>query len=160
MSVERVPGDGLLHPLPLAGLMLMLLNDHWWRWSWPGPLTGKLSDVGVLLFFPLFMQGCVELVQRRPLHPSRAVLLGCVVFTGAGFVLLQTWTPFARAYAWGVGALQFPLWWSVGRWGEVHPVRVTMDPTDLLTLPALALALRAGWSRTQPLRAMSPGSDP
>ncbi|TNE90033.1 MAG: hypothetical protein EP330_09400 [Deltaproteobacteria bacterium] len=144
-----VPGGGLLHPVPLAGLALMVANDHWWRWSWPGVVTGKLSDVGVMLFFPLFLQGVVELFQSRPLQPSRRVLLGATAFTAVGFTLLQLWPAFANAYAWGVGALQFPLWWALDRWTEVRPVAVTMDPSDILTVPVAGLALWAGWSRCE-----------
>jgi hypothetical protein len=160
MSRDRFPAGGMLHPVPVAGLCLMILNDHWWRWVWPGLVTGKLSDIGVMLFFPLFLQGCVELVQRRPTVPSRRVLIGCTALTAGGFALLQTWPAFARAYAWGVGTLQFPLRWSLGSWNVVRPVQVTMDPTDLLTLPCLGLALWAGWSRTHPDDGVGPGEEP
>lgn len=144
---DRVPGGGMLHLVPLAGLLLMIVNDQWWRWAWPGALTGKLSDVGVMLFFPLFLQGIVEIFQSRPLRPSLQVLSGAAVLTAVGFALLQTWPPFAAAYAWGVGALQFPFLWAMGRVTEVRPAMVTMDPTDIITVPLVAVAVWAGRER-------------
>jgi hypothetical protein len=40
----------LLHPLFLCSLFLLLLNDHWWKYSYPNAFTGKLSDfTGILV---------------------------------------------------------------------------------------------------------------
>jgi hypothetical protein len=45
----------LLHPLPLAAIAVTALNDHLLKASglFPGWLTGKLSDVAGLFFFPI-----------------------------------------------------------------------------------------------------------
>jgi hypothetical protein len=37
--------DLLLHPIALAAIAVLVANDHRWKASHPGWLTGKLSDV-------------------------------------------------------------------------------------------------------------------
>ena len=39
----------LAHPLSWGAILLLLLNDHLWRWRWPSWWTGKAGDgVGFL----------------------------------------------------------------------------------------------------------------
>ncbi len=38
-----------------VGLALLLLNDVWWKWAYPGWITGKLSDFVGLYIFPLYL---------------------------------------------------------------------------------------------------------
>ncbi|MBO6516886.1 MAG: hypothetical protein JJ975_10085 [Bacteroidia bacterium] len=37
------------------GLLVLLLNDHYLKLNFPGPITGKLSDVVGLFVFPIFL---------------------------------------------------------------------------------------------------------
>ena len=60
---RSVPADALLHPLALAALVLLILNDHLLKDLAPGPLTGKLSDVAGLVVLPLIILGAWELVM-------------------------------------------------------------------------------------------------
>lgn len=39
----------------LVALLVLLLNDHWWKWTFSNGLTGKLSDVAGLVLLPLFL---------------------------------------------------------------------------------------------------------
>jgi hypothetical protein len=55
-----MPADGLLHPYPLVAILVLIVNDHWLKGLWPGPVTGKLSDMAGLAFFPLVPLGCWE----------------------------------------------------------------------------------------------------
>ncbi|MEW9527745.1 hypothetical protein [Microbispora sp. NPDC049125] len=103
------------HPLTLAAVVLLLLNDHLFKPLWPGPVTGKLSDVAGLIVAPPLL----NLVVRRP---RVSVLL-----TGAAFTLVKTTTIGA--------ALATEVWTLV--WG---PSRILADPTDLIALPALCAA--------------------
>ena len=47
------PGDGLLHPVALVALAILIVNDRLLKDAWPGPVTGKLSDVAGLVVAPL-----------------------------------------------------------------------------------------------------------
>jgi hypothetical protein len=45
----------LLHPAFLFSLAILILNDNWWKYSYPGWLTGKLSDFAGVLVFTVFL---------------------------------------------------------------------------------------------------------
>lgn len=44
----------LLRPPFLIALTLLILNDHWLKYAWPGWLSGKLSDFSGLFVFAVF----------------------------------------------------------------------------------------------------------
>lgn len=113
---------GLAHPTPLAALAVLALNDHVLKGAGvlPGWLTGKLSDFAGLALFPVLLTAIVELHPRAPRR--LLVALGATLATGLTFSLLKTW-PAANALA-------------NRAWGTV-----VLDPTDLVALPALGLAL-------------------
>lgn len=151
---EPTAGEGLLHPVALAAVGGLLLNDHVWKYAFPGLITGKLSDAAGLVFFPLFLQAGIEVVQQlggRPWEPSRRVLWGAVLATGIVFASVQVVPAAADVYQMGLGALQWPVR-ALLSGGAVPfaPVSCTPDPTDLFTLPLLVvpLLLRRGGLRT------------
>ena len=45
----------LLHPLFIISLLLLIANDHWWKYEYHNWFTGKLSDVAGLFVFQLFL---------------------------------------------------------------------------------------------------------
>lgn len=49
---RAVAGERLLHPVLLIAIGTLVINDHLLKQSWPSLLTGKLSDVAGLSFFP------------------------------------------------------------------------------------------------------------
>ena len=112
----------LAHPVPLAALIVLVANDHWWKGAGllPGWLTGKLSDFAGLVFFPVLLTALVELGWRRARRPVVAVAATAV--TGLSFTLLKVWEPANRL--------------ANEAWGSV-----ALDPTDLVALPSLLLAL-------------------
>ena len=115
------------HPIFLASLVLLLLNDHCFKQAWPGTLwTGKLSDVAWLVVAPVLLGGLLGLL-RIP----RARTLSLMT-TGLVFTALQLWPPLGEAW--------------VSMLGGAH----VADAGDLLTLPALALAHRC-WTRPRPI---------
>lgn len=140
---RRAPGGGLLHFVPLAAIALLIANDHLLKPRYPGVLTGKLSDLAGLAFFPLFLQGLLELCGLRR---SDRVLRACVASTALVFTAVKTLPAALHAYRFGLGALQWPLRALLA---AVHgaplpdfaPVAAVLDPTDLVALPMLALAL-------------------
>ncbi len=137
---------GLLHPVPVLGMLVLALNDHWGKAAFPGLVTGKLSDLAGLAFFPLLLQAGWEVVSRRP--PSRRALVVCAVVTGVVFALTKTWPVATTVWAWTLGVLQWPVLALVR--GQAAPLKVlaVCDPTDLVALPMLGVAVWAGWSRT------------
>jgi hypothetical protein len=119
----------LCHPLSLAAIGLVLLNDFVLRPLAPSGWTGKLSDVGQLFFFPYLLSVLLALLAPGRLR-RRASAIGGIAFAavGAGFVLLKL-SPTTNA-------------WLLG---TVHTltgvsIRAVPDPTDLWALPALALS--------------------
>ncbi|MCB9754964.1 MAG: hypothetical protein H6713_33930 [Myxococcales bacterium] len=138
---------GLLHPLALTAVAVLLVNDHVLKARWPGLVSGKLSDVAGLVYFPLLLQAIVEAPRwaRARYRPSPAILLVCVLITGLVFALVNLWAPATSLYERGFGAVRWCLLdggWRTG--GAPRPVTLTPDPTDLLALPSLWLAWRLG----------------
>jgi len=142
-------GRDLVRPAPLAAVALLVLNDHVFKRmvSAPTSLTGKLSDLAGLFFFPVLLVALVEAVRavaRRPLaHPPPS---------GAG-------TATVAAVVTAVVFACFELMPSLAK--AVRPWMVTTpDPTDLLALPMVALSwwwLRRQASPTAPGDRNRPG---
>lgn len=107
----------LCHPVTMVAAVVLLLNDHLLKQAHPGFVTGKLSDVAGLVVAPPL--AALLLARRADL----AVMLA----TGALFTLVKTTETGAQAasHLWTLAA---------------GPSRVLADPTDLVALPALALA--------------------
>ena len=125
--------DPICHPLPLGAALLLAINDHWLKGAGllPPLLTGKLSDLCGLFFFPALLLallgGGLALAGRR--RPPRLCAPLLVFAVGAVFV--------AANLSPGFNA------WLGGWWG--HKV---MDPTDLYALPVLLPAWL--WLRRAP----------
>jgi hypothetical protein len=133
------PGDVMIHPLVVAAIFIMLANDHVLKQRFPGAVTGILSDLAGLAFFPLALVAAVELLTRRVVGVrtiARLVALTGLVFACAE---LLPGVRIALEVAWG---------WSRTVIGGGRPVAFTADPTDLLALPALAVALVIGRRRS------------
>lgn len=115
-----------VRPLPLVAAGLMALNDHVLKGAGvlPGWVTGKLSDVTGLFFFPVLLFALVSAVRGSARGPGartrRAALLAGL--TALVFAAIKVLPP-ANAVANAV----------LGR--------VVLDPTDLLALPSAAASL-------------------
>ncbi|WP_344925667.1 hypothetical protein, partial [Streptosporangium carneum] len=103
------------HPVTVIAVFVLLVNDHVLKGLWPGPVTGKLSDVAGLFVAPPLL----ALVRVPP--------LAATVATGVGFALVKSTEAGAAlaSHAWSLLA---------------GPSRVLADPSDLAALPALGLA--------------------
>lgn len=121
----------------LISLLVLVVNDHLLKGSGllPGWLTGKLSDVAGLFFFPLLLVALLHLAGRwwgfsvRRTHTLAAGLLTATVFAA-----IQLSDVAVAAYAFALELLPVIYWHQAPS--------ITPDPTDLLTLPAVWLAIR------------------
>lgn len=132
-----VPGGVLLHPLPIAAALLIIVNDLWLKPLWPGFWSGKLSDVGICFLLPVALVAAAEWL----------VWVG-VWITGRDWTLPVTGT---AAVASITAAAYFALLQLSPAWVELHrhliatvgrisPAPVTRDPTDLICLLFCAAA--------------------
>lgn len=150
------PGDGVLHPIVLAALVVLILNDQALKSAWPGPVTGKLSDVAGLIVAPLAVQAGAEVglaAAGRWEGPSRRVLLLAIALVGVGFVAIQSWPPAVELYRVALGTAQWPFRAAVAALaGDPTPtvalVAATPDAADLAMLPALGVAWWVGRRRS------------
>lgn len=147
MTQPRV-ADALLHPIALLALVALGVNDHVLKGRAPGWLTGKLSDVAGMIFFPLVLWALIELAgriaggrrERRAAH-----LYISVAATGLVFAAIKLFEAAGDAYAWTLAALQWPFRAAInGELPPLEPVAHVVDPTDLIALPALGIALWIG----------------
>jgi hypothetical protein len=135
-----LPLGELLHPAALAAVLVLVANDWLLKPSAaPGWLTGKLSDLAGLAFFPLLLTAALDLALMAAARLGAPVdfslrrwkLHTAVAATAVAFTAIKLWAPVAAAAA---GVLR-----TLGL-----DARIVADPTDLLTLPALAVALWIG----------------
>jgi hypothetical protein len=143
-GARALPAGELLHPVPLAALLVLLVNDHVLK-AWAGgegigaAITGKLSDLGGLLFFPLLLTAALDLLLMLAARLGAPVdfslrrwklVLACGS-TAAAFLAIKVSGPAAEAVV------------EVLRHLGVA-ARIAVDPTDLLALPMIAVAYWLG----------------
>lgn len=144
-----------MHPVPVLAIVVLLLNDHWWKFAFTGWWTGKISDFAGMVFFPLLLQAFVELVDRRePFRPRRSQLIGCALATGLVFGSTNVSAFAADAYRVGLGWIQWPfrVLGAIVRGGavpEVSAVHLTQDPSDVIAVPFVLVAVWVGWKRSR-----------
>jgi hypothetical protein len=153
-----LPAEELLHPYPLLAVIVLVVNDRLLKGSGvlPGWLTGKLSDVAGLFFFPLLLTALARLaawplLRRRP-PLTRWLLAGAIALTAAGFAAVKLVPAAGRAFA-AASAWLEPL-------DRFARVTVVQDPTDLLALPVLALTAWHGARFCRSPAAAPPPADP
>lgn len=134
----------LLHPVSLAAIALLVVNDHVLKAAWPGLVTGKLSDVAGMIFFPLLLAAVAQ--QVRPGLPLRRTVHVSAVLTALVFAAIKVWPLAGDAYRVGLAGLQWPfraLWALVHGHGlpSLAPVMLTRDATDLVAIPAVLIAV-------------------
>ena len=137
----------LRHPVILIFWSVWVLNDHVFKEMFANELTGKLSDVASLAVFPLFPLACYELLfyqLNRERRHQKQVLYISLLATGMVMVGINTSPMWAYAYRWGLGLFQWPFLaikdlFVLGELRNLRPVQLTMDISDIYTLPALLL---------------------
>jgi hypothetical protein len=123
--------NSLSHPLAIAAIIVLLINDHLLRQLWPSWWTGKLGDYAWLVFAPLILILLLSwLIPSRGVYQERIVGWVAFMLTGLGFALAKT-IPVCTA-------LIIRLLETLTSWSMI----LLTDPTDLLALPALGI----GWT--------------
>jgi hypothetical protein len=123
--------------LPLAAVALLLINDRVLKATFHNAITGKLSDVAICFLLPLLVSAALGMIVASTV--ARRLWVGAVV-TAAIFTALEmsdlAGAVFRRAMApFHAGA----------------PIVLTRDPTDLLALACVPLAIAYGrWRATRP----------
>ena len=148
LTVPRtVPGDGLLHPLALAAVALLIVNDHFLKQAYPGFVTGKLSDFAGLVFFPLLLVAAYEVgasaAARRSVIAGRRALLLAAGATAVVFVAIKLVPAVNESAARLLGAAQA----LVTLQATSRPAPFAMDATDLIALPSVLIAVALGVRR-------------
>jgi hypothetical protein len=132
-------GAVLVHPAVVAALAILVVNDHFLKWHYPGIVTGKLSDFAGALLAPLVLVAiCDALAPHRWLrHPTYrpARAWGSAAVVALVFAAVKTWPAATQAYEAAFRSL----------WGG-HVVLVR-DPTDLFALPMALVAATVGARR-------------
>jgi hypothetical protein len=122
----------LTHPVPLAALALLAVNDHALKPAFHNAVTGKLSDVALCFFLPILLAELGRLLcVRASVRIAGAALVTALVF--APLELSESCTQiFCAALA------------HVGPWlGVQGPFVMTRDASDLWTL--LCVPLGVAW---------------
>jgi hypothetical protein len=137
-----LPAGEMLHLAPLAAVLVLAVNDHILKGSGlvPGWLTGKLSDVAGVFFFPLLATATLDTIAlgvarlsgaRLDFSLRRWKLAAALAVTAAAFTALELSEAFGAAWVATLGRIGFPS-------------TTTRDPTDLVALVMLVPAWLVG----------------
>jgi hypothetical protein len=152
-ATPRAPGELMLHPAMVLAVGVLALNDHWLKTHFgtepgAGVVTGKLSDVAGLAFFPALLVSVVEVARwalrrdRGGWACGRRELAVAMAVTAAGFAAVQTVPVAAAGYEAVLAVLRWcPAGVAAGLGGEPWPsipqVGHVMDASDILCVPAV-----------------------
>ncbi len=140
----------LAHPVAVGAVLLLVVNDHVLKKAWPGVVTGKLSDVAGMVFFPLLLVSLVDVARPRLEARTRArVLVAACLATGLVFAATKTLPLANEAYRLAWAGMQWPLRalraLVAGRpTPGLAPVVLVRDPTDLVAIPFVLVARWVG----------------
>ena len=159
---RSTPGELLLHPLAIVALVVLVLNDHWWKEAFGNALTGKLSDFAGLALFPLVLVGGWEWACRaagRFVRPARWTIIAASIATGAVFSAVKLSPAAAEMHRIVAGAMQWPLRCvaAIATGAELPErtrVALVLDASDLVALAALVFPLCIGLARIQRVHSM------
>jgi hypothetical protein len=115
--------------LPLTAVGLFALNNFVLKRTWPGWVTGKLSDLLVCFFLPLFVSALLEQVSR--LGAATRVTVG-IALTATIFIAVKTSVAASLVLDRDIAMLLQPF--------GLRSMPNRADVTDLCALPMLALA--------------------
>jgi hypothetical protein len=146
--MERFRMPEFIAPAPLLAVGLMVANDRFLKPRFHNALTGKLSDLAICFFLPLFVSALLGIVW-----PGRRVTR---VLAGAGaaafvFVAQETWPAFQAPFLGALRVVGAPL--GLGHFA------LTSDMSDLWALLMVPVAVAYGWPRRADSVKRSPDRD-
>ena len=130
-GVNRAPE--FFAPVPLLSVAVLALNDHVLKARFHNALTGKLSDLAGCFVLPLFVSALLAMISAWPLRTR--LQLGAAA-TVALFVPIKLSDTAAQTVARVLA--------STG----AGPMHIVVDPTDLVAVPMVALAVWCALRRT------------
>jgi hypothetical protein len=150
-------GELACHPVAITALAVLVVNDRWLKFAWPGFVTGKLSDCAGLVLVPIAFLSVTELLRRIFRKPVtwRYDPFVWVALSVTGFVFVKVTPAGNDAYAWMIGAIRWAAQTLLYGSGPIRPVLVSRDRTDLLALAVSALPFLLIRNRTRAARAAS-----
>lgn len=116
--------------LPLLAVGVLALNDHFLKAAFHNTLTGKLSDFAGCFFLPLYVSAMLALATRWDLEQR---LWAGVAVTLLIFIPVSVSRPAADFVARSVELIAIPL--------GIGAQRIASDPTDLIAVPMIFLAV-------------------
>lgn len=126
----------LAHPVTLLAVILLIFNDHYLRHKYPSWLTGKLGDFTWLVFAPFILAILLAWIIPRRIRTQQQI---------AG------WLAISLIGLWFATAKTIPIIHSITTTGVEYLIgwegTLRIDPTDLLTLPALFIS-RIIWKQS------------
>lgn len=139
----------------VLSIVTLIVNDRILKSALPGFITGKLSDVAGLVFFPLLLVAVCELFAsalRRWSGPSSRWIILAVAATGLVFAAIKLLPAAESAYELALGAAQWPFQAIAALLGgasapPLRAVALTRDPTDLAAIAALWIPMTIGLNR-------------
>ena len=117
-------------PAPLLAVALLATNDHFLKAAFHNTLTGKLSDFAGCFFLPLYVSAMLSFVTRWSLQ--RRLWLGAIT-TLAIFIPVSVSRAAADFVCRTVELIAIPL--------GIGAQRIASDPTDLIAVPMICLAV-------------------
>lgn len=129
-AAPALPGRALLSPLALGATTLIVVNDLWLKARHAGWWSGKLSDVGLCILLPLFVQAALEWLSWLTCPRAARHCSGWALAIGLGYFSAVKCMPIAT---------HLHQSWVAALTGAQHVGAVT-DPSDLIALPFAALA--------------------
>lgn len=163
-----VPGQVLLHPTVLVAVAVLVVNDHVLKPRFGNAVTGKLSDVAGLFFFPLVLLAVLEwsrwLGRRDRWRYGRREARAAVGITSAGFAAVKLVPMVGSAYVAVLARLRWMGESAVALasgegMASLTPVQLVPDGSDVVALPVVVVSyLVAARSSRWHLAAASPGA--
>lgn len=156
-ALRRAEGF-LLSPMFLICIVVWAANDHIFKRVSPGWFTGKLSDFGALAAAPVILFALADWVAPRVVAraPGRFLMISSALVAGL-MIGIKTNDAIARTYEYAFGLVYHP-WRAAAAVlhdapvPAVTPVVSEQDPSDLVSLVALAIPL-ALWAKARCSRA-------
>ncbi len=138
-SLRARCASALTHPVTIAALVLLLLNDALFKSLWPDSwVTGKLSDLAWMVFASPLLAFLLSLFMSRLPFAKQAVVFVSYVGLPALYAAFNTSEPLHNRILWGLSLV------SGGTAGS------PLDPTDSLVIP-LGLGIAVWVWRRRPV---------